>query len=104
MTPIGAVHAAVAGFWLQHRVTLLAFIEPLACIRRHCFGLHKAALRACQRGFQRDVAHNELPTKIDGEPILMLLVTSFETVGGVRSLRNKWARIGRTKFAPSAVM
>lgn len=49
---IGTEHAAIARLRLQQYVAALAFIEPLAGVGGHGFGLDVAAVRAGQRGLQ----------------------------------------------------
>ena len=63
---VGAVHAAVARFRLQHRVALLAFIEPLAGVRRHSLGLAVPTFRASQCRLQDDRAHFPPTVNVDG--------------------------------------
>ena len=48
---VGAVNATVARLGLEHGMAGLAFIEPLACIRRHGLPLPVAAFRAGKRRF-----------------------------------------------------
>ena len=43
---VGAKHAGIASFGLQHNLALLTFIKPLAGVSWHGFGLYKAALWA----------------------------------------------------------
>lgn len=61
-----AVHTAIALERLEHRVALGAFVKPLAGIGGHGLGFGKPALRACQRGLQRDGAQFADFTTVDG--------------------------------------
>lgn len=63
---VGAVHAAVARFRLQHRMAFLALVEPLASVSRHCFSLDVAALWTRQRRLRNGGTHRLLPLTVDG--------------------------------------
>ena len=63
---VGAEDAAVPGLRLEHRVALLAFVEPLAGVRGHGLRLDVAARRASQRGFEDDGSHYFSSTSVDG--------------------------------------
>ncbi len=63
---VGAVHAAVTGFGLEHRVALLALIEPLAGVCGHRLGLGVATLGTGQRRLQDHRCHLALPTTVEG--------------------------------------
>ncbi len=49
---VGAIHAAITGFWFEQCVAVLAFVVPLTGLGRHRFQLGMAANRAGQQRFQ----------------------------------------------------
>lgn len=55
--PVGAEHAAVACLGTQHRLAVLALVEPLAGVGRHGFLLRVAALRAGEDRLKNDLGH-----------------------------------------------
>lgn len=54
---VGAEHAAVARHGAQHRLAVLALVEPLAGVGRHRFLLRMAALRTGEDRLKNDRSH-----------------------------------------------
>ena len=64
--PVGAEHAAVASLRFEHRVAMLALVEPLAGVGRHGLRLDVTAGGARERGFEDDGGHFFSSASVDG--------------------------------------
>jgi hypothetical protein len=56
---VGAIHAAIAGLGFQYGVAVRTFVEPLAGVGRHGFGLGETAYRAGDGRIRNNRAHVE---------------------------------------------
>lgn len=103
--PERAVDAAIAGFGAQHRVTPLAFVEPLACIGGHGFRRGVSAFRACERGFETHVAHGLPRTTVERNPacsVACVMAPRFTLASSKTTVVSRFDRFDWTPRTPSS--